>query len=63
MVFSAIVLSASQLVAQPASVKKIIEVGKTDNQTMKHLDILTNRFGGRLVGSDTYENAAEWMMR
>ena len=44
--------------AQPASVKKIIETAKTDNQTMHHLDILTNRFGGRLVGSDAYENAA-----
>lgn len=41
-------------------VKKIIEIGKTDNQTMDHLDVLTNRFGGRLVGSDAYENAAEW---
>lgn len=41
-------------------IKKIIEIGKTDNQTMDHLDILTNRFGGRLVGSDAYENAAEW---
>ena len=41
-------------------VKKIIEIGKIDNQTMKHLDVLTNRFGGRLVGSDAYENAAEW---
>ena len=33
-------------------VKKIIEIGTTDNQTMQHLDILTNRFGGRLIGSD-----------
>lgn len=41
-------------------VKKIIEIGKTDNQTMKHLDILCNRFGGRLIGSDAYENAAAW---
>lgn len=41
-------------------VKKIIEIGKTDNQTMQHLDVLTNRFGGRLIGSDAYENAAEW---
>jgi hypothetical protein len=41
-------------------VKKIIEIGQTDNQTMDHLDILTNRFGGRLIGSDAYENAAEW---
>ena len=49
--------------AQPSAVKGIIENARTDNRTMHHLDILTNRFGGRLVGSDSYENAAEWMMR
>ncbi|MBE6287368.1 MAG: M20/M25/M40 family metallo-hydrolase [Mediterranea massiliensis] len=47
--------------AQTSVVKKIIELGTTDNRTMHHLDVLTNRFGGRLVGSDAYENAAEWM--
>ncbi len=41
-------------------VEKIIEIGRTDNRTMQHLDILTNRFGGRLTGSDSYTNAAEW---
>lgn len=41
-------------------VEKMIETGKTDNQTMEHLDVLCNRFGGRLVGSDAYENAAIW---
>ncbi len=41
-------------------VKQIIEIGTTDNQTMDHLDVICNRFGGRLVGSDAYENAAEW---
>jgi len=41
-------------------VEKIIEIGKTDNRTMHHLDVLCNRFGGRLVGSDAYENATEW---
>jgi len=41
-------------------VDRIIEIGKTDNQTMEHLDILCNRFGGRPIGSDAYENAAEW---
>ena len=41
-------------------VEKIIEIGQTDNQTMDHLDILCNRFGGRPIGSDAYENAAEW---
>jgi len=41
-------------------VDKIIEIGTTDNQTMDHLDILCNRFGGRLTGSDAYENAVQW---
>lgn len=41
-------------------VQKIIEIGTTDNQTMDHLDILCNRFGGRLIGSDAYDNAGEW---
>ncbi len=41
-------------------VEKIIEIGTTDNQSMQHLDVLSNRFGGRLIGSDAYENAAEW---
>lgn len=42
-------------------VKRVIEIAKTDNQTMDHLDILSNRFGGRLVGSDAYENAGDWI--
>ena len=61
--FVAATLCVGNAFAQPAAVKKIIETAKADNQTMHHLDILTNRFGGRLVGSDSYENAAEWMMR
>ena len=56
-------LYAGSVKAQPAAVKKIIETGQTDNRVMHHLDILTNRFGGRVIGSDAYENAAEWMMR
>ncbi len=43
--------------------KKIIELGTKDNRVMDHLDVLLNRFGGRLVGSDAYENAADWMIR
>lgn len=46
--------------AQDKVVDKIIELGQTDNRTMEHLDVLSNRFGGRLVGSDAYENAANW---
>ncbi len=39
---------------------RIIEIGQTDNRTMHYLDILTNRIGGRLSGSDAYANAAQW---
>lgn len=61
-------LSLSLLMLTPAVyaqqqdpvVDKIIEIGQKDNRTMQHLDILSNRFGGRLIGSDAYDNAAEW---
>jgi len=39
---------------------RIIEIGTSDNRTMEYLDVLCNRFGGRLIGSDAYENAAYW---
>lgn len=61
--FAFAAIGTSSVVAQPAAIKKVIEAGTTDNRVMHHLDILTNRFGGRLIGSDAYENAAEWMMR
>lgn len=57
-------LSSSGVSAQKdAVVKKIIEIGTTDNQTMQHLDVLANRIGGRLVGSDAYANAEVWAAR
>ncbi len=40
--------------------QRIIEIGRSDNRTMDHLDVLCNRFGGRLIGSDAFENAALW---
>lgn len=46
--------------AQDAVTKKIIEISKSDNRTMQHLDILANRIGGRLSGSDAYNNAVQW---
>ena len=51
---------STSLMSQDKVVKSIIQIGQTDNRTMNHLDVLTNRFGGRLIGSDAYENAAEW---
>ena len=56
---SVLALLASGAIAQQSKVvDRIIELGITDNRTMHHLDIISNRFGGRLVGSDAYENAA-----
>ena len=28
---------------------------------MDHLDVLTNRIGGRVIGSNAYDNAVEWV--
>ena len=58
--FTFCLLTTVTAFAQKDVVNKIIEIGKTDNQTMKHLDVLCNRFGGRPIGSDAYDNAAEW---
>jgi carboxypeptidase Q len=41
-------------------VQRIIDLGTTDNQVMRWADYATNRFGGRLTGSDAYTNATEW---
>lgn len=59
--FFAVISASLCVMAQQAKViEKIIEIGKSDNRTMHHLDVLANRFGGRPVGSDAYENAALW---
>jgi Peptidase family M28 len=60
MLSALMLLAVSALSQQGKITEKIIEIGKTDNRTMHHLDVLTNRFGGRLVGSSAYENAALW---
>lgn len=54
-------MAATTLPAQDAAVNKIIETGRSDNRVMHHLDILTNRIGGRPIGSDAYENATQWV--
>lgn len=53
-------IGISAAAQQNKVIEKIIELGRTDNRTMHHLDVLSNRFGGRPVGSDAYENAALW---
>lgn len=41
-------------------ISKIIEIGQTDNTTMNHVDILSNRIGGRLIGSNALTDAENW---
>lgn len=41
-------------------VDKIIDLGRTDNKVMEHIDYLTNRFGDRLTGSDGFYSACTW---
>jgi len=43
-------------------VQKIIEIGKSDNQTMHHQDILCNRIGGESPAPDAYRTACNWVM-
>ncbi len=46
--------------SEEAVVDKIIEIGRTDNRVMDHLDHLVNRVGPRLTGSDNLQTASEW---
>lgn len=54
---------SAQTTANDSVLAKIISIGQTDNQTMKHLDDMTNRFGGRLLGSGAYEDAAKYAVK
>jgi cyclophilin family peptidyl-prolyl cis-trans isomerase len=42
------------------AISKMIDLGKTDNKVMEHIDFLTNRFGDRITGSDGYYSACTW---
>lgn len=55
-----LLLTAGVQAQRDPVIERIIAEGTINNQTMHHLDILCNRFGGRPVGSDAYTNAAEW---
>ena len=49
--------------AQDKTVKKIIELGQSDNHTMQHENILANVIGGRPVGSHSLEDAEKWVAK
>ena len=56
----ALLLLPTGIAAQNAAVRKIMQTAREDNRAMHHLDILCNRFGGRITGSDAQENALKW---
>ena len=57
---AALLLLPTGIAAQNAAVRKIMQTAREDNRVMHHLDILCNRFGGRITGSDAQENALKW---
>ncbi len=46
--------------ARSEDVERILSVGHEESQVMDHLDVLCNRIGPRLTGSDNLTNACEW---
>lgn len=61
--FVGVLLSATALMAQPAAYDKIIAESENNPQAYHHLEVLTGRFGGRILGSDAFENAQAWIAR
>ena len=64
-IISFLILASAISVAQAKTkhdqvVDKIIETGNADNRTMEYIDVLSNKIGGRLIGSNAYDNAIEW---
>lgn len=56
-------LSASMsLAARDRAIDRMVRESAENPQVADHLDILTGRFGGRLVGSAAYDDAANWML-
>ena len=45
---AALLLLPTGIAAQNAAVRKIMQTAREDNRAMHHLDILCNRFGGRI---------------
>ena len=56
----AVILMAIQVPAQDKVVRDVIEKGRNDNRTMEHADFLSNRIGGRVIGSQALVEAEKW---
>ena len=56
----AVILMAIQVPAQDKVVRDVLEKGRNDNRTMEHADFLSNRIGGRVIGSQALVEAEQW---
>lgn len=57
--FAAVIIATT--FAQNQVSNRIMEIGRTNNLTMQHLDVLANRIGARPIGSNAYTNATYWL--
>lgn len=57
-----LVLASANAQGDPDVNKRIVDIGKNQNQVMKHLDTLTHKIGPRLTGSPNLEKAMNWFM-
>lgn len=55
----ALLMAANLFGSNP--VEKIIEEGTVNNRTMDYIDILSNRIGGRIIGSHSLNDAEKWV--
>ncbi|MGK5011793.1 M28 family metallopeptidase [Janthinobacterium sp. MDB2-8] len=53
-------IEATSSPSSDATARRIVALGTSDPRAMDWLDILSNRFGGRMTGSDAYTHAAQW---
>ncbi|PMQ14535.1 M28 family metallopeptidase [Janthinobacterium sp. AD80] len=53
-------LAGAPAPASDATARAIVALGTGEPRVMDWLDILSNRFGGRMAGSDAYTHAARW---
>ncbi len=54
--------SLSRSMGDPATIRRILEEGRTRNQVMQHMAYLSEKIGNRLTGSTRIEQASTWLL-
>lgn len=62
-ILAAAALMSIAAMAQPSAIQKMIDESQNNPQAGHFLNMLTGRFGGRILGSDAFNNAENWMKR